>query len=228
MTSHLLPTANQGLQTWSCSGASGGPPPPLRFSGHPSGRAAVRRFPRGKGIFLPASGAGESLVQAAPAPLAAGLTSIASPRDMISTNPADGASLKDSPTSLVITFQQEVDFLWLDGDIQLVRVDDQGAAFPIFNPDFVPPATFDASGTQATIPLDQPLAAGHYRILLMGGDGFSDFLSGGTWDASVDQTLADFTVTQPGATLLDATDLGTIGPQIAERSRLPRPLGGPG
>ena len=97
--------------------------------------------------------------------------------------------------------------------------------FPIFNPDFAPLATFDASGTQVTIPLDQPLAAGHYRILLMGGNDLSDFLSGGTWDANVDQTLADFTVAQPGATLPDATDLGTIGPQSAERPRLPRPLG---
>ena len=33
-----------------------------------------------------------------------------------------------------------------------------------------------------------------------------------------DQTLADFDVVQPGVTLNDATDLGTVGPQIQTAS----------
>ena len=94
------------------------------------------------------------------------------------------------------------------------RVDDRGGTSPLFDPAFPPLATFDPTGTIATIPLDQPLAAGHYRIVLAGGIALSDFLSGGNWDTGVDQSLADFSVIRHGATLAAATDLGTIGPQV--------------
>lgn len=176
----------------------------------------------GYGPYLPSwqgdvsSGAGGSGVstQADPSSGSVDLNSVGAPRDVIATLPADGSSLAESPDSLVINFPQQADFLWQDGAVQLVRVDDQGSLIPIFDPNFPPVASFDPSGMQATIPLNQPLAAGHYQILLKGSNDLSDFLSGGTWDTSIDQPLADFTVVKRGVTLPDATDLGTIGSQV--------------
>jgi hypothetical protein len=128
--------------------------------------------------------------------------------------PADGETLTSSPSSLVISFDQEVDFFWLDGDVMLSRVNNDGSLTSQFSPSNLPMASFDPTGSQATIPLDQPLSPGRYRIVLAGGTDVANLVGSGLWDTSVDQTLGEFTVVQPGVTLAGATNLGTIGPQV--------------
>ncbi|HKM53823.1 MAG TPA: hypothetical protein VJY33_10465, partial [Isosphaeraceae bacterium] len=132
---------------------------------------------------------------------------------IITTSPANGAVLTQSPTSLTVTFDQEVDFLWYDGNVQLEKVNSDGSTTFLFDPNNHPVASFDPTGCQATIPLSQILAPGHYRIVLVGGSDVSAFVGTGLWDPTVDQTLADFTIVQPAPTLSDATDLGTVGTQ---------------
>jgi methionine-rich copper-binding protein CopC len=178
-----------------------------------------------------------TLVQSAVTPAANGaqpLTSLV--QSVITTVPADGAQLTQSPSSLVVTFNQEVDFLWLDGNVQLDRVNSDGSTTPLFDPNFPPVATFDPTGSQATIPLNQSLSPGNYQIVLVGGSGVSINVSGaqydsststfvgGLWDPSTDQTLADFTVVPnvpvvpAGVTFNGAIDLGTIGSQVQTSS----------
>ncbi|HKM54195.1 MAG TPA: Ig-like domain-containing protein, partial [Isosphaeraceae bacterium] len=165
-----------------------------------------------------------TLVQPAVTPAAHGaqpLTSLV--QSVITTVPADGAQLTQSPSSLVVTFNTEVDFLWEDGNVQLDRVNSDGSTTPLFDPSF-PSATFDPTGSQATIPLNQTLSPGNYQIVLVGGSDVSNYVSGGLWDPSTDQTLADFTVVPnvpvvpAGVTFNDAIDLGTIGSQVTTSS----------
>ncbi len=149
-------------------------------------------------------------------------------QSVITTVPANGASLTRSPSSLIVTFSQEVDFLWWDGDVQLERLNADGSTTPVFDPNNVPTASFDPTGMQATIPLDQPLTPGHYRVVLTGASDVSSFVGAGLWDSSIDQTLADFDVVRPGVTLNNATNLGTVGAQVQSVSGVSGPLRRPG
>ena len=104
------------------------------------------------------------------------------------------------------------------------RVNSDGSTTPLFDPNFPPIATFDPTGSQATIPLNQSLSPGNYKIVLVGGSDVSSYVEGGLWDPSTDQTLADFTVVPnvpvvpAGVTFNDAIDLGTIGSQVTTSS----------
>ncbi len=145
---------------------------------------------------------------------------------LITTVPASGAQLTQSPTSLVVTFNQQDNIgqdWWQDGNVQLEQINSDGTTTQLFDPNAPPIASFDSSGTQATIPLDQTLTPGHYQIVLVGdyvgsdGSGLSTFLSdgGALWDPSQDLVLADFTVVPKpvvpaGVTFNDASDLGII------------------
>ncbi len=168
-----------------------------------------------------------TLVQPAVTPADNGaqpLTSLV--QSAITTVPADGAQLTQSPSSLVVTFNTVAnvnvfDNLWEDGNVQLDQVNSDGSTTPLFDP-YNPPIA-DVVGSQATIPLNQSLSPGNYQVVLAGGSPVSSYVSGGLWDPSTDQTLADFTVVPnvpvvpvvpKGTTLADAFDLGTIGSQI--------------
>jgi hypothetical protein len=133
---------------------------------------------------------------------------------IITTGPANGAVLTQSPSSLIVTFNKDVYFPWLDGDVQLEQVSSSGTATPLFDPINPPIASLDPTGYQATIPLSQTLAPGHYRIVLVGGSDVNYLVGTGLWDPNVDQTLADFTIIHPAPTLRNATDLGTVGTQV--------------
>jgi hypothetical protein len=141
---------------------------------------------------------------------------------VITTDPADGASLTQSPSSLIINFPQVVSFLPYYGDVQVEQVLNDGSTNQLFS-DVTPPNATFPSGTQESIPLDPALQPGHYRIVLVGGSVVSEYLSQvfypGLWDGNLDQTLADFTiqppVVNPPATLSNPTaPLGTIGIQV--------------
>ena len=162
--------------------------------------------------------------------------------------PVGGDPLNPSPTSLVVTFSQSaLLYPWINGDIQLDRIGNDGTTTQLFvdtppppsDPSLIPmpTATLNESGTQvtATIPLNQTLPAGSYSIVLAGGMPLSFILAGatdfsyspgdGAWDWTSDQTITEFTVapavvpTIPaGVTFNDAIDLGTIGSQVQTSS----------
>ena len=124
---------------------------------------------------------------------------------LITTVPASGARLTQSPNSLVVTFNQQDDIWtdwWQDGDVQLDRVNSDGTTTPLLDPTINQAYSDNLGGTQITIPKIPALAPGEYQIVLVGdylgsaGSGLSTFLShGGTlWDPSKDLILADFTV----------------------------------
>jgi hypothetical protein len=166
------------------------------------------------GTGSPPTGVASPTAQTSPVPSTSGQDTSNPTLQAISVTPADGETLTSSPSSLVISFNQEVDFFWLDGDVMLYRVNNDGSLTSQFSPATLPAASFDPTGSQVTIPLDQALSPGHYRIVLAGGTDVANLVGTGLWDTSVDQTLGEFTVVQPGVTLADATDLGTVGTQV--------------
>ena len=133
---------------------------------------------------------------------------------MISTSPAHGETFTEPPSSLTISFNVPVEFFWLDGNVMLYRVEAGGHLQPVFSADSLPQAHFDEEGTRVTIPLDQPLEAGTYRIVLIGGTDVADFASLGLWDPSQDQPLAEFTILNQGLDFDTALDLGVVGPEV--------------
>ncbi len=158
--------------------------------------------------------------------------------------PVGGDPLSPSPTSLVVTFGQDAvsGFPWMDGDIQLDQINNDGTTTQLFvdtstppSAPFIPMPTASLSyesGTQVsyTIPLNQKLPAGSYSIVLAGNMPLSFILAGamdsssytdGSWDWTSDQTITDFTVapavvpTVPtGVTFNEATPLDLIGSQV--------------
>src|SRR5262245_54880807 len=98
---------------------------------------------------------------------------------VVATVPADGASLTQSPSSLIVTFNQALDpGGWWGTEVQLERLSADGTTPPAFDPMAEPSATLDQTGTQATILLDQPLTPGHYRVVLTSGSVLSLWGSG--------------------------------------------------
>ena len=160
--------------------------------------------------------------------------------------PVGGDPLRPSPTSLVVTFSQSaLLYPWINGDIQLDRISNDGTTTQLFvntppppsDPSLIPmpTATLNESGTQvtATIPLNQTLPAGSYSIVLAGKMPLSYTLAGatnpffytvgnGSWDWTSDQTITEFTVAPAvvpkGVTFNEAIDLGTIGSQVTTSS----------
>src|SRR5271157_2437017 len=160
--------------------------------------------------------------------------------------PVGGDPLSPSPTSLVVTFSQSaLLYPWINGDIQLDRISNDGTTTQLFvdtppppsDPSLIPmpTATLNESGTQvtATIPLNQTLPAGSYSIVLAGKMPLSYTLAGatnpffytvgnGSWDWTSDQTITEFTVAPAvvpkGVTFNEAIDLGTIGSQVQTSS----------
>src|SRR5271157_4138742 len=160
--------------------------------------------------------------------------------------PVGGDPLSPSPTSLVVTFSQSaLRYPWINGDIQLDRIGNDGTTTQLFvntprppsDPSLIPmpTATLNESGTQvtATIPLNQTLPAGSYSIVLARKTPLSYILSGatnpffytvgnGSWDWTSDQTITEFTVAPAvvpkGVTFNEAIDLGTIGSQVTTSS----------
>ena len=153
------------------------------------------------------------------------------PPDVITTVPASGDQLKQSPDSLVLTFNQEVDWFWGSGYVRLDRVNADQTITQLSDLSSTPDNPFDPTGTQATLLLDQPLASGEYHIVLVGGHSLATFVAGSvndtlqdgsSWDGSTDLVLADFTVAPAvvpivvpkGVTFHDATPLDLIGSQV--------------
>jgi methionine-rich copper-binding protein CopC len=139
---------------------------------------------------------------------------------VVSITPSAGSSINAPPQSLVLTFDRPVDpGSVLFTDVLLDRVNDDGSLTPVFDPDFGAFEQLDDSGLVMTVPIDQTLEPGNYEVLLsaqatitgMDGSVTQSVIDG------LDEPLANFTVTPPGVTLDQATDLGALaaGVQIS-------------
>lgn len=136
----------------------------------------------------------------------------ASPLNRIATTPGDGAVLtaSNAPDAVIIRLDSATLRDWLDGGVTLYRIEGDGAATPLFNPES-PPIASRADGA-VTIPLDQPLGPGRYRVVLAGGEiSFSRLIWDGSWNYREDQTLAEFEVVADRGAFDSALDAGTVG-----------------
>ncbi|QEH32979.1 hypothetical protein OJF2_14710 [Aquisphaera giovannonii] len=133
---------------------------------------------------------------------------------VIVASPADHSQIRIPLTQITVTFPEEADFLWGEGAVELQRVGPDGSASTYIGLADMPLPGFDGDGTTATIQLDSPLPAGHYRLVLAANTAESFWFGSGLWDSSEDQVLSDFTVASQGATLDAATDLGVVGGDV--------------
>ncbi|MEO6811713.1 MAG: PPC domain-containing protein [Isosphaeraceae bacterium] len=124
------------------------------------------------------------------------------------SDPAPGARLIASPTTLAVKFDQPVAF-WTIGrnDLLIDRVNTDGTTTPVIDPDGVYDETLDPTGQWLSIALGQPLGPGHYRLSLSDESGLTGV--DGSPLAVGGQTVAEFTILSPGVKLSDAEDLGT-------------------
>jgi hypothetical protein len=129
----------------------------------------------------------------------------------VATDPAPNATLTHGPTTVTVTFDRPIDpSSFLAGDVVIEeRVNGNWISF--FGPLSLPDESLDPTGTELSLDLNQPLPPGQYQIVLpedspiMGLDGSS------VADLGQDQVLGQFKVDQPGVTLADASDVGTVG-----------------
>jgi hypothetical protein len=135
--------------------------------------------------------------------------------DILSVLPSDGQtfSIADAPKQIVLDLKGIPIDSWEDNTVLLYKVGSDGVTSPVFDQYSAHAAVIDRASRTATIPLESPLDAGNYRIVLAPGD-FSKRISQGSWDPTQDQTLAEFQVQGRQATLDDAVDLGAVGSNV--------------
>ena len=131
--------------------------------------------------------------------------------------PGSGITAVVAETSSTITFatSKAIDpFSVSGGDFKLVAMSSNGPtsrSIPLAE-------SLDPSGKRLTLTLDQPLANGQYRLLLLGQNGLQEadgtVLSGGGQDVD----LSDFTVKPQGLGLAGATDLGVPTSTVAVKA----------
>ena len=166
-----------------------------------------RLFAVSAGTELGNSAAGLSMSSTA----SANATDLSGPLGVVATAPADGAALTNSPTDLLIRFNQPFDPFSTGQDIALEQVGSDGAAIPVDSSLYSEQSPLDATDT-LDVTLNQPLAVGEYRIVLLGSSTLATASAGQPLaNAGQDQTIADFTIKTPGARLTDATVLPAPG-----------------
>jgi hypothetical protein len=131
---------------------------------------------------------------------------------VIQTTPSDGATLIQSPTDLLITFNQPFDPFSLSfSDIVLEQVASDGTVTPLDPSVYSEPFFLDNPTATLDVTVNQPLAPGHYRIVLSGLSELTGLDSEPLATQGVDTPLADFTIETPGVSLADATPLPALG-----------------
>ncbi len=131
---------------------------------------------------------------------------------VVSTSPSDGAVLMQSPTDLLITFNQPFDPFSVNfGDIVLEQVGSDGTATPLDPTLYTEPFFLGAPTATLDVTVNQPLGPGQYRIVLSGQSNLDGLAGQPLATQGVDTTLAAFTIESPGVSLADATTLPTPG-----------------
>lgn len=134
--------------------------------------------------------------------------------DLLAVNdasPTDGASLTQSPTTLGIHFDRPVDPTSLGTDFALTRILPDGSTVPVSldGAEHVD----EADPSWIILTLNQPLAAGNYRLFLSGATGVMGLEGGFYFGDGTDVPLSEFTIEQVGATLDAAIPVGPITSQ---------------
>ncbi len=144
---------------------------------------------------------------------------------VISTDPvlaleghAETASRAGSPTRIIVSFNERFDTTMLSPDappFMLQSLVDSQPGDNVF--DNTPPTAveFSPDGLSLSITLGAPLAPGPYRIVVPAGVPLQS-LDGTMLAPENDLVLGDFSISahQPGVTLTDALDLGTLGASV--------------
>jgi hypothetical protein len=164
---------------------------------------------------LPSAGAASG--GTTPTATAEGSSAATAPGDVLSvvqTTPAPGAvlALSQSPTSLTIRFNRPFAPISVEQDIGLETVADDGTVSSVDASELTEPTNLTAPTDTLVVSLNATLPAGHYRIVLLGGATLTGADGAPLDNGKADETLGDFTIKADGASLGDATNLGTIGP----------------
>ncbi len=130
----------------------------------------------------------------------------------LSTDPANGAALTTSPSTVSVTFDRPIAPWTVSGADDLEVETLQGGTWNQVYQFFDSPAeNLDDTGTILTLTLPAPLSPGSYRIVLPEFSSLGGLDGSTVADLGSDQILGSFTVMQPGVTLSQAQNLGTPG-----------------
>ena len=155
------------------------------------------------GTFAPTEGTtAEVGSQSQDAPLSVDLAS-----------PIPGSVLFASPVSLVLEFNRPILPDSLAPDVEIVQTDSDGNLTWILQPDKL---SLDATSTRLSVVLSQTLAPGDYQVRVSGMSGISDIDGNPLIPDGNDLILGQFEVAVPGVTLMNAVDLGKLGPTPIE------------
>ena len=128
-------------------------------------------------------------------------------------NPIPGSVLFASPVSLVLEFNRPILPDSLAPDVEIVQTDSDGNLTWIMVPDQL---TLDETATRLSVVLPQTLAPGDYQVRVSGMSGISDIDGNPLIPDGNDLILGQFEVAVPGVTLMNAVDLGKLGPTPIE------------
>lgn len=132
---------------------------------------------------------------------------------IVSTTPANLASLVSSPSTISITFDRPLDdFLVSNNDFVLVHVASDGSTSPLLPGEAKLGESLDPNGRRIDLAVSDPLTAGRYRLLL-NPEGQLRGLDGSTIaNTSSGLVLSDFSFNPPQAGLASAVNLQALGP----------------
>ena len=135
---------------------------------------------------------------------------------IVSTTPLNSAVLVISPSTLTVTFDRPINQISLGiNDFELLHVASDGSTSPLLSGEARLRESLNPDGDQIDLALTKPLAQGRYELVLnansaiQGVDGTSPAIP------SAGLVVDEFTFGPPTTGLALATDLQTIGPQVA-------------
>lgn len=142
---------------------------------------------------------------------------------VVQVDPPSGSVLAQSPSTVTVTFNLQVDQYSLDyDDFALDQVNPDGSLTPL-DPTgalgLVTEVGLPASGQNSvTFAINQPLPPGQYDVMLLGSSTIAGLNASGSdvfWTppggCGTDTPVGEFTVATPGVTVAQATNLGVIG-----------------
>lgn len=138
---------------------------------------------------------------------------------VVGTDPANQATLSQSPASISVQFDRAIDPLSFGFMDVLIQQEVNGSWTTPYDIFHAPGESLDPTGAKLILTPSAPLAPGHYRIVLPTGSALMGTDFSVIDDTGQDQVLSEFTISDNvsgphGTTLANATDLGVASATV--------------
>jgi hypothetical protein len=131
-------------------------------------------------------------------------------------DPAPGSILHASPSILTLQFNHPIFPDTLSNDVGIVQVDADGNPTGWYTVPDQSQLGLDETATRLTVEMDQTIPPGHYQVWIFGSTEITDITGDPLVSDGDNLILGAFDVAVAGVRLVDAIDLGTLGPAPIE------------